>query len=123
MVFAILVGVPLGVSTWGLMGQVEGGMQTAVSRFLLNPDDVRKTADFLNQRLAPNDVVIASPGVAWLIEGKTADFQMAIAAEGGQVPHLPHTLPANRFRFDPRFEKARYVGVDNLWRHWAVNDN
>ncbi|MEM7111609.1 MAG: hypothetical protein AAF614_04205 [Chloroflexota bacterium] len=119
-ILGALVGVPLGVSTWGLVGQVEGGVQTAVSPFLLNPNDARKTAVFLNQRITPDDVVITSPGVAWLIEGKTADFQMAIAAEGGQVPHLPDNLPANRFRFDPRFANARYVVVDNLWRNWAV---
>lgn len=119
-VFGVLVVVPLGVSTWGLAGQVEGELQTAVSPFLLNPEDVRKTAVFLNQRLTSDDVVIASPGVAWLLEGKTADFQMAIVAEGGQVPHLPSNLPASRFRFDPRFENARYVVIDNLWRNWAV---
>ena len=29
-------------------------------------------------------------------------------------------MPADRFAFDPDYQHARFVIVDNLWRNWAV---
>jgi hypothetical protein len=45
---------------------------------------------------------------------------MALAAAGQAAPHVPPNLPRQRYAFDPRFERARYVIVDNLWRNWGV---
>jgi hypothetical protein len=58
--------------------------------------------------------------VAWLVEGQAADFQMAAAAAGRATPHLPSNLPPQRWAFDPRFRRARFVIVDDLWRNWAA---
>jgi hypothetical protein len=64
-------------------------------------------------------VVLASPTIAWLIEGDVADFQMAIAATGQATQHFPADIPSERFRFDPRLENADYVIIDSMWRGWA----
>lgn len=105
-----------------LAGAARAGLATAIDPFLLAPADARQAAAYVNAHAAPEDVVIASPGLAWLIDARAADFQMALAYAGTATPHLPADVPRDRFAFDPRPERARYVVVDNLWRNWAVYD-
>jgi hypothetical protein len=111
---------PLWAGLQGTLSAVREGFITPIDPFLINANDAQKTADFVNAHTNTNDVVLASPAVAWLLEAQAADFQMAIAVTGQATPHLPGNIPANRFAFDPRFDRARYVVVDNLWCHWGV---
>jgi hypothetical protein len=113
---------PLLSTTGLLMQQVQTGFVTPIDPFLLNPHDSRLAADYVNAHSAPTDLVIASPGLAWRIQARTADFQMAVAAAGQDTPHVPGDLPPDRWVYDPRLEEARYVVVDNLWRSWAASD-
>lgn len=119
-VFAGGVALLLGVVAGQVWAQGRDGWETAVDPFLLNGADVRAAAAFVNEAVTPEDVVIASPGVAWLLDGKTADFQMAVAAAGAAAPHMPADLPARRWAFDPDYRQARMVVIDNLWHNWAV---
>jgi hypothetical protein len=103
------------------------GFVTPVDDFLLNPAEARAAAAYVNAQVGPTDLVIASPGLAWLVCGRgtgvscrVADYQMAVAATGQATPHLPANLPPDRWAFDPRFAQARYIVVDNLWRNWAA---
>jgi hypothetical protein len=100
--------------------QLYSGFVTPIDDFLINPEDARAAAQFVNQHSQANDVIIASPAVAWLLQSNVADFQMAVAATGEATVHLPANLPVNRFAFDPRYPTARYIIVDNLWRNWAA---
>jgi hypothetical protein len=100
--------------------QVRQGFTTPIDPFLVNAADARAAAAFANAHLGDADVVIASPAVAWQLAGRAADFQMALAATGRATPHLPADLPPERLAFDPRFEGARFVIVDDLWRNWAA---
>lgn len=102
------------------MQQTRGGYQTEIDPFLLNPALARATAVFVNQCIQPDDVVIASPGLAWLLTGHVADFQMAVAVQGVGTPHLPADVPLQRFAFDPDYQQARFVIIDNLWHNWAA---
>ena len=99
---------------------VQGGFQTTIDPFLIQPEDARAAAAVINAAVAPDDVVIASPAVAWLIRARVADFQMVTAAAGEAGPHLPADLPPERWAFDPALSGARYVVVDNLWRAWGA---
>lgn len=99
--------------------QIYTGFVTPIDDFLINPADAHAAAQFANQHSDTDDVIIASPAVAWMLTGHAADFQMAVAATGQATVHLPANIPADRFVFDPRVENARYVIVDNLWRNWA----
>ncbi len=119
-VTAVLLGLPFFTSTWLMVGQINGRWQTAIDPFLLNGEDAVKTAEFVNQQLQPDDVVITSPGLAWLVNGKVADFQMAVAFTGEATPHMPGNIPPDRWAFDPRYTQARFVVVDNLWYNWAA---
>jgi hypothetical protein len=108
-----------GSAAGGAQG-MRAGFATPIDDFLVKPDDARAAAAFVNARVRGDDVVIASPAVAWLLTGRAADFQMAVAATGRTAVHIPGDLPAERWAFDPRFDLARYVVADPLWRNWAA---
>lgn len=86
---------------------------------LADPRTARLATSFVNARISPDDVVLCSPTIAWLLHAHAADFQMAIAATGQATQHFPADIPSSRFRFDPRLENATYVILDPLWRGWA----
>ncbi len=116
----VLLAAMLSLSTYQLVEQVRGGFHTEIAEFLLDPIAAREAAEFVNQHVTSNDLVIASPTLAWLLQARAADMQMPIAYRGQATPHLPGDVPRERWVFDPSVERARYVIVDNLWRNWAV---
>lgn len=101
-------------------GQIGSRLSMHIDPFLINPGDARQVARFVEGRLRPGDVVVASPGLAWLLSANVADFSMSLAAAGQGTALLPANIPPDRFAFDPRFTRARFVIVDNLWRNWGV---
>jgi len=122
LVLLAVVGTPFLTSAVWTTKQVRTVFSTDIDPFLLDPADARQAARFVNGRVAPGDLVIASPGLAWLLRAHAADFQMSVAATGQATPHLPADLPPDRFAFDPRYTQARFVILDNLWYNWAVWD-
>ncbi|MCB9456564.1 MAG: glycosyltransferase family 39 protein [Anaerolineaceae bacterium] len=102
------------------LDNVRGHYQTAIDPFLVNPADARAAAAYVNAQTTPDDLVIASPPVGWLLNGQVADFQMVIAAGGQNTPHLPGDLPMERWAFSLDYHRARFVIVDNLWDNWGV---
>jgi hypothetical protein len=102
------------------LGQVRAGWPTAIDPFLLPPAEARAATASVAALRGPGDLVLASPALAWLLPGETADFQMALAYAGTPTPHIPPGLPRERYRFDPSFERARFVVIDPLWRNWGV---
>jgi hypothetical protein len=115
--FVTLALLPLTLSH---IAQTREGFHTDIDPFLLNPQDAARAAAYLNDVADADDVVIASPGVAWSITARTADMQMPIAYRGTATPHLPANLPSNRWAFSPDYNAARFVVIDNLWRNWAM---
>jgi 4-amino-4-deoxy-L-arabinose transferase-like glycosyltransferase len=94
-----------------------------LSRFgstLADPSTARKAAAYVNAYTDRKDVVLTSPTIAWLVDARAADFQMAVAATGRATQHFPAGIPEQRFRFDPRLEDAAYVILDPVWRGWAA---
>jgi hypothetical protein len=117
-----LIATPFLVSTTSTVGQVRDGFATAIDPFLIDPGDARRVGEFVGSRAGSDDVVIASPSVAWLFRTRRADFLMSLAFTGQETALLPGDVPADRFAFDPSYTRARFVVVDNLWRNWAVWD-
>jgi 4-amino-4-deoxy-L-arabinose transferase-like glycosyltransferase len=122
LILVAVVASPFVTSTAYTIGQVSGGFSTAIDPFLIDPQDARAAGAYVNARTAADDVVIASPGLAWVIDAHTADPQMAMAYEGQATPHLPADIPAERFVFEPDYRQARFVVVDNYWYNWAVHN-
>jgi 4-amino-4-deoxy-L-arabinose transferase-like glycosyltransferase len=83
------------------------------------PSDAQQAIDYVNSHTMPTDVVLASPYVAWALDGSAADFQQALAYQGIATAHLPGNIPRERFLFDCSLSNARYVVLDELWRTWA----
>ena len=119
LVFLILL-TPFFITTQSLYQQIQSQFRLVIDPFLTNPDDAQKTADFLLPHLTPNDTVIASPTIAWLLPTQTADFQQIVAITGQATPHLPADIPANRYAFDPHYQNAHFIIIDNLWRNWGL---
>jgi 4-amino-4-deoxy-L-arabinose transferase-like glycosyltransferase len=120
LVVLLVVVSPLLTSTALMFDHVVNHWQTAIDPFLITPDDARQAADYVNSRVSAEDVVIASPTLAWMFHANAADFQMAVAATGEGTVHFPPDIPPERLAFDPRYEGARFVVVDNLWRNWGA---
>jgi len=117
---AAVVAIPLLVLGLQAIAQTRSGFSSDMAPVLIHPQDARRIAVDVNRCVAPTDVVLASPGVAWLFAANVADFQMAAAVDGRATPHLPGDIPQERFTFDPRYTSARLVVVDNLWRTWGA---
>ena len=118
-VLVLVVGL-IGWQAVQVVGVVNGRLTTAIDPFLLPAADVEAVTAFVNERIQPEDLVIGSPTVVWMVNGRSADFQMMVAADGVATPHLPANLPPDRWAFDPTIQQAKFVIVDPLWRRWAV---
>jgi 4-amino-4-deoxy-L-arabinose transferase-like glycosyltransferase len=102
----------------------------SVHWILLNqPDGVTRSVEgtetliaFLNQRLAHDDVVLASPQIGWALHARVADFQQAVAYTGGNTIHFPSNIPQSRFLYDISLDNADYVVIDDHWRNWAAEN-
>lgn len=115
----LLAAAPLALPAWSQGQQTRAGFITPVDPFLQQGADVTAAAAYVNAHSSGDDLVIASPAVAWLLQANAADFQMAAAAAGQATPHLPPDLPAERFAFWPDYRQAQMVVIDNLWHNWA----
>ena len=87
-------------------------------------DDARAAATWVNARVVPTDLVIASPAVTWLITARVADHLQATARAlpGTAVAFYPATIAPTRWRFDPSVTRARYVILDRITDAWVASD-
>jgi 4-amino-4-deoxy-L-arabinose transferase-like glycosyltransferase len=115
-----IIGTPLFTSLKTTMEYVRSYYPTQIDAFLISGEHARKAADYVNKHAALSDVVITSPTVGWLIEASVADFSMSIAFTGEDSIHIPGDLSKERFVFNPSYQQARFVIVDNIWRNWGA---
>jgi hypothetical protein len=116
----LIVGSPFLVTIGLTLENISNRYQTAIDPFLLDAGDARRVASFVNDYTKQDDLVVASPGIGWSFNTRTADYQMVIASRGEASVHLPANIPHDRFAFDPYYTQARLVVVDNLWHNWAA---
>lgn len=120
LILSLMVAIPLVDSLKQSLEQIHHGLSTPIDPFLLNPTDAGQTAAFINSQVAADDLIIASPTIAWLLQANIADFQMSAAFTGEETVHLPANIPPNRFAFAAHYSQAHWLIVDNLWHNWAV---
>ncbi len=111
---------PFLVSTFLTVNEVQHGLRTPLDAILIDPSEARAVSDFVNTQAAPTDLVIGSPASVWSLQTEVADFQVALAATGRSALTIPGNLPPDRFAFDPRYTRAKFVIVDRIWRNWAA---
>jgi len=82
--------------------------------------DAESTIAYINRHVAPDDVVLAPPHVAWMVDAQVADFQQAVAYIGGETQNYPRDVDRSRFLFDCSVQNARYAVVWDGWREWTA---
>ena len=100
--------------------QVITGIESDFDSVLVDPVDAEEAVNYVNARVTTNDLVIASPALAWAMDANAADFQMALAYMGEETMHLPGDIPQDRFSYAVDFSEATYIVIDPIWRNWAV---
>ncbi len=100
--------------------QVITGIESDFDSVLVDPVDAEEAVNFVNAHVTTNDLVIASPALAWSVDANAADFQMALAYMGEETMHLPGDIPQDRFSYAVDFSEATYIVIDPIWRNWAV---
>lgn len=91
-----------------------------ISPLLVNTQDARRTIKYVNQNVNNDDLIIASPALAWAIESNAADFQQSLAFMGKKTQHFPDDIPRSRFAFNASYLNAKFVILDPIWWNWAV---
>jgi 4-amino-4-deoxy-L-arabinose transferase-like glycosyltransferase len=96
------------------------GFESPIDAVLIDGVEARQVVNIINDVIDPEDLVIASPALAWAIESHVSDFQITLAVDGKQTEHFPTDIPSDRFAFNPRVNEARFIVVDDIWRNWAA---
>lgn len=119
LIFLLVLG-PLMISTIQLLGEVQNGFARGDSWAYVPVGPARAAIDYVNQRATENDLVLASPAIAWALEGQAADFQQVLAYSGQAAIDYPADLPKDRFAFEVSLQRAAYVIVDPIWSEWGA---
>lgn len=118
-----LVFVPLvwsGLWNYYLVSSRESPRATRLDAVLARqPSDAIAVTDYVNQQTRAEEVVLASPMIAWRLHARVADFEQMLAFDGKTTHNYGKGIARARFVFAPTPENAKFVIVDNLWRGWA----
>ncbi|MEN4011221.1 MAG: glycosyltransferase family 39 protein [Bellilinea sp.] len=98
--------------------QVQKNLSTPFDNLLVNVDELNALSHSIHQNLNKDDVVVASPAIAWAIKGKSTDYQISIAVNHSPTIHFPRGIPVERMRFDSKISNARYVIWDTILESW-----
>ncbi|MEN4041156.1 MAG: glycosyltransferase family 39 protein [Anaerolineaceae bacterium] len=115
--FAIIV--PSFIVIYDLHNQVQDKLSTPFDHLFINLDELNAISHSVHQNLNKDDVVIASPAIAWAISGNTTDYQIAIAVNDSPTIHFPRGIPVERMLFDTKISNARYVIWDSILESWT----
>lgn len=119
LVFALVVALPFGLETARTAGSIATRFTTRFDWALVHDQEAaRRTAAFVNARASGEDLVIASPHVAWMYQARASDFFQAVVWSGEPIAFYP-ALPRSRFAFPAGIEQAKYVVLDDFWERWV----
>lgn len=80
---------------------------------LSTESEMDRVAGFLASVVTDEDLVIASPQLAWAYPSRKADFAQALAAQEKTAEVLPQLSP-NRFEYNSAIDSADFVVIDPL---------
>jgi hypothetical protein len=86
----------------------------------VNVPDGITVINYINDKVKNDDLVIASPALAWALQANAADFQMSLAYLGQETLHFPSDIPPDRFSYAADYHDAAYVIIDPIWTNWAA---
>jgi len=99
----------------------QGNDDSGLTTTSLDTAQARSTVEYINGHSTANDIILASPAIAWALKGNVTDYQISLAFQGGKTPHFPRDIHKDRFLFNPTYTHATYIVVDNIWNNWAEN--
>jgi hypothetical protein len=111
---------PMGFNYFNSLYQVNARFDNSLDWILVDPSAGKAAADYVNENTNPEELVIASPALAWALNCHTAEFQMVLAIDGIKTPHLPGGIDRSRFAYDTHLGSARYVILDPVWDNFGV---
>jgi hypothetical protein len=100
--------------------QVNTRFSTSLDWILVDPASGIAAAEYINKNTLPAELVIASPALAWKMDCHTAEFQMVLAIDGIETPHLPGNIELSRFAYDTHLAAAKYVILDPVWENFGI---
>ena len=110
---------PLFGGIFMLVQQVTTHFSTEFDSLLIPLDEFHAVTEYVNRHVSSNDLVLASPAVAWAIHANSTDYQISIAVNQAGTIHFPLGIPRERLRFDTDYHKARYWIVDTIVLSWG----
>ena len=119
MMFLVVIS-PLIVSTFELVTQVRTKFGNENDWAYLQVDQARRAAAFVNQSIGREELIVASPALAWALRPPTIDFQQSLAYRGEPSVDYPLDVPLDRFEFGADYERAGMAVVDPIWREWGA---
>lgn len=117
LLFTILA--PSCILIYDLHLQVQNKLITPFDHLFINVEELNVISHSIHQNLNKDDVVIASPAIAWAISGNSTDYQIAIAVNDSPTIHFPRGIAVERMRFDTKISNARYVIWDSILESWT----
>ena len=111
---------PFVVPFFATLGQVRTGFQSSISHLVVDAEDAKQVIAYLNDSSTVDALTLASPSIGWALDGRVADFQLAVAATGRAPNDFPGDIPPDRFAFDARLQAADRVVIDPIWVNWAA---
>ena len=80
-----------------------------------------KVADFVNERVVGDDVVLTDSHLSRMINSKTSVLIQAAAFKEESIAYMPSDLSKDRFLFNCSHRNAKFIVMVNGTREWAMN--
>jgi 4-amino-4-deoxy-L-arabinose transferase-like glycosyltransferase len=111
---------PLSYYYFNSLYQVNTRFTSSLDWILVDPLSGKAAIDYVNENTSQEDLVIASPALAWKMDCRTAEFQMVLAIDGIKTPHLPGNINPSRFAYDTHLALASYAILDPVWENFGI---
>ena len=77
-------------------------------------EDLEAAARYINHRTGPEDLVIATPNLPWLIQAQCTGVHQFASRLPGSTIWYPKDIPDSRYLYELDIERTRFLVVDNL---------
>lgn len=85
-----------------------------------NIPEVEAASAWLNERLAPEDLVICHQNIGWLLNSRTADLMQATAWSGRSTFTFESNPDKQRFRYPIGLRDAKFVVLGDIDQRWTL---
>jgi hypothetical protein len=84
-------------------------------------NEVERAAAWINEHVRPDELVICSQNIGWLLNCRTADLLQSTAWERRTTFGFPRVFEARRFRYDADISRAKYLVLGDIDSRWTIH--